>query len=198
MKSFGRKVGKEGIMNLINIEFYSTPDGEVMIKESNSPVRLLQENDREVVQELFMIIRDRYPDAFSHLSELYSKSERNRVHFEYKIVHRFIRCNFGEYDQQNFDINHNGVFQFEEVKCPLRGECKHEGNICKAKLNTKLTIREKEVLKLISDGYKSNDIANELSLSITTVSRHRENIKAKLCLRTTAQMVEYYVTNLRR
>lgn len=184
-------------MELTNVEFYSTPDGEVMIKESNKPVRLLEEDNREVIQQLFMLIRDRYSDAFSQLSELYSKSERNRFHFEYRIVHRFIRCNFGEYDQKNFDINHNGSFQFEEVKCPLRGECKHEDGICKPKLNTKLSAREKEVLKLLSDGYKSIDIANELSLSVTTISRHRENIKAKLVLKTTGQMVEYYVTNFK-
>lgn len=184
-------------MNLENVEFYSTPDGEVMVKESDKPVRLLEEGERDIVQELFMIIRDRYPIAFERLSQLYSKSERSRIHFEFKIVHRFIRCNFGEYDQYNFDINNNGIFQFEEVKCPLRGECPFEGDICKPQLNTKISDREKEVLKLIADGLKSLDIANELAISITTVSRHRENIKAKLQLRTTGQMVEYYVTNLK-
>lgn len=184
-------------MNLANAEFYSTPDGEVMIKECDKPVRLLVERDRNIIQELFMIISDRYPEAFNQLSQLYSKSERNRLHFEFKIVHRFIRCNFGEYDQYNFDINHNGTFQFEEVKCPLRGECPFEGAICKPQLNTKISDREKEVLKLIADGLKSLDIANELTISIATVSRHRENIKAKLQLRTTGQMVDYYVTNLK-
>lgn len=184
-------------MSLENTEFYTTPDGQVMIKECDKPVRLLEESDRNVVQEMYMIIRDRYPEAFNKLSQLYSKSERNQFHFEFKIVHRFIRCNFGEYDQYNFDINHNGVFQFEEVKCPLRDECQLEGSVCKPQLNTKITEREKEVLKLVADGLKSLDIANELGLSITTVSRHRENIKAKLQLRTTGQMVEYYVTYLK-
>ena len=78
-------------MALSNIEFYSTPDGEVMIKEHNHPVRKLEETNRDLVQTLFITIRDRYPVAFERLSELYSKSERNRNHFEYKIVHRFGR-----------------------------------------------------------------------------------------------------------
>lgn len=184
-------------MNLENTEFYSTPDGEVMVKECDKPVRKLEERDREIVQELLIIIRDRYPIAFDRLSELYSKSERNRFLFEYKIIHRFIRCNFGEYDQYNFDIDHNGQFRFEEVKCPLRGECQMEGDICKPKLNTKLSDRELEVLKLIADGLQAHDIANECSISVATVNRHRENIKAKLQAKSIAQMVNYYITNIK-
>ena len=103
-------------MILCNIEFYSTPDGEVMVKECNQAVRKLEESDRDLILSFFIAIRDRYPVAFKRLSELYSKSEKNRLHFEYKIVHRFARCNFGEYDQQNYDIDRNGSFQFEEVR----------------------------------------------------------------------------------
>lgn len=179
---------------LSNIEFYSTPDGEVMVKEHNQAVRKLEETDRELIQKLFIIIRDRYPHAFTALSELYSKSERNHSHFEYKICHRFIRCNFGEYDQYKYDISRDGSFEFEEVRCPLRGECQCEGVICKPQLNTQLSDRECEVLALIAEGMQSNDIATELSISVSTVNRHRENIKAKLKLKTIGQMVNYYLT----
>lgn len=185
-------------VSLSNIEFYSTPDGEVMVKEHNQAVRKLEETNRELIQELYISIRDRYPDAFKTLSELYSKSERNHTHFEYKIIHRFIRCNFGEYDQQKYDISRDGVFEFEEVRCPLRGECQYEGVICKPTLNSKLSDRESEVLALIGDGLQSGDISSELSISISTVNRHRENIKAKLQLKTIGQMVNYYVTNFKK
>lgn len=186
------------MVNLNNVEFYATPDGEVMIKECDKPVRLLKEGDRDIVQEMFMIIRDRYLEAFKCLSELYSISERNHIHFEYTIVHRFIRCNFGEYDQHNYDIDKNGCFQFEEVRCPLRGEYTCEEVICKPQLNTVLTSRELEVLRLISDGMQANDIAGELSIAVATVNRHRENIKAKINVRTITQMVNYYITNLKK
>lgn len=184
-------------MILENTEFYSTPDGEVMVKECDKPVRLLEENNRELVQEMLMAIRDRYPEAFQELSEMYSKRERNRFHFEYSIVHRFIRCNFGEYDQYKFDIDHNGSFQFEEVKCPLRGECQFEGTICDPKLNTTITGREKEIMRLISSGLNASEVARELSISIATVNRHRENIKAKLKVRNLAEMGQYYATNFK-
>ncbi len=182
---------------LINTEFYTTPDGEVMIKIQDSPVRKFEESDRMFVENLFILIRDRYAEAFNALSELYSRSERNRVHFEYKIVHRFIRCNLGEYDQHKYDIDRNGLFQFEEVRCPLRGECRYECVICKPKLNTVLTTRELEVSKLIADGLQAGDIAEELSLSVATINRHRENIKAKLQLKTITQIGVYYNENFK-
>ena len=178
-----------------SIEFYTTPDGDVMIKKLNEPVRALVENDRDFIQKFLAILRDRYPDAFAKLSDTYSKNSMNVSFFEYKIAHRFIRCNFGAYDQYSYDINAAGTFTLEEVSCPLRGECLCEGVICKPQLDTKLSNRELDVLKLIADGYQSSDIAEQLSIAITTVNKHRENIKAKLNLNTICQLVAYYKDN---
>ena len=175
-----------------NIEFYNTPEGEVMIKEEFEPVRMLTDKDRNIIESMITIIRDRYPEAFKALAKNYSVTERNRLRYEFLIVHRFIRCNFGEYDQYNYDINNNGDFKFEEVHCPLRGECKHEGVICKPCVNTNLSDREKEVLKLIAEGEKREDIAEKLFISPGTVNRHRENIRAKIQAKNTADMVNYY------
>ena len=68
-------------MILCNIEFYSTPDGEVMVKECNQDVRKLEESDRDLILSFFIAIRDRYPVAFKRLSELYSKSEKKSSAF---------------------------------------------------------------------------------------------------------------------
>lgn len=43
-----------------------------------------------------------------------------------------------------------------------------------------LSDREKEILKLIKKGKRSKDIAAQLSISINTVNRHRQNILEKL------------------
>lgn len=45
---------------------------------------------------------------------------------------------------------------------------------------TILSAREKEILLLIEKGYRSMDIAERLSISKNTVSRHRQNILEKL------------------
>ncbi len=179
-------------MILNNIEFYNTPDGDIMVKPFNQSVFVLDIKNRQLIQSVLSIIKDRYPIAFDRLSAIYSKSERNRDYYEFKMVSRFIRCNFGEYDQNKLDIDFRGTLQFEEVHCPLRGECHDEDIICRPKINNKLTSREIEVLNLIGNGMQSNDIADELSISVATVNRHRENIKAKLNLHSVAQLIKYY------
>jgi DNA-binding NarL/FixJ family response regulator len=57
-----------------------------------------------------------------------------------------------------------------------------------------LTTREREVLKLVAEGKSSPQIASLLSISIRTVSQHRANIKNKLRLRKTADLVKYAVS----
>jgi DNA-binding NarL/FixJ family response regulator len=45
-----------------------------------------------------------------------------------------------------------------------------------------LTAREREVLKLIAEGYKNKDIAQDLCISVKTVEKHRSNLMEKLDL----------------
>lgn len=180
---------------LTNIEFYNTPEGDVMIKEFGMAARSLTDKDRDIITYMLTIIRDRYPKAHTALMEIYSKRTMNKIFFEYSAVHRFIRCNFGEYDQYNYDIDALGWFMFEEVKCPLRGECPFEGVICRPELETNLSDREMEVFRLIARNMRSEEIAAELSISKFTVDRHRENIKFRLKLRDIPAMITYWHSN---
>jgi DNA-binding NarL/FixJ family response regulator len=45
-----------------------------------------------------------------------------------------------------------------------------------------LTQREREILKLIAEGYKNKDIAEDLCISVKTVEKHRANLMEKLNL----------------
>lgn len=45
-----------------------------------------------------------------------------------------------------------------------------------------LTPREREILKLIAEGYKNKEIAEELCISVKTVEKHRSNLMEKLDL----------------
>jgi DNA-binding NarL/FixJ family response regulator len=54
-----------------------------------------------------------------------------------------------------------------------------------------LTLREREVLKLITDGKSNKEIGKVLSISHRTVERHRANIKGKLKTNKTADLVKY-------
>jgi len=47
-------------------------------------------------------------------------------------------------------------------------------------MSTKLTKREAEILGIVSQGYRTKEIANLLFISIATVEKHRKNIIKKL------------------
>ncbi|MDN5211084.1 response regulator transcription factor [Fulvivirgaceae bacterium BMA12] len=60
-----------------------------------------------------------------------------------------------------------------------------------------LSKREMEVLKLILDGYKSRQVATELSISIRTVQNHRAHIMKKLRVKNMLEMIKVvYKSNL--
>ena len=174
---------------LERIEFYTCPDGSVNVKPADGAMYVYDQSCRRLTEEMLMNIRDLFPKAFAALSELYAKSERNREYFEYRIVHRFIRCNFGEYDALTYDISRGGIFNFEDVRCPLRGECLFEGVICKPSLQTVLSPREQEVAELLAEGLDAYEIGDELEISVNTVNNHLQHIKARLKVRRISQII---------
>ncbi|WP_343689582.1 LuxR C-terminal-related transcriptional regulator [Chitinophaga sp.] len=56
-------------------------------------------------------------------------------------------------------------------------------------LLAKLTIREKEILKLAVNGLNNKEIAESLNLSRHTIETHRKNIRIKLKVRNTTELV---------
>ncbi|MFO7963118.1 MAG: response regulator transcription factor [Desulfobacterales bacterium] len=57
-----------------------------------------------------------------------------------------------------------------------------------------LTQREREVLKLIGEGYSSKEIADFLFISPSTVDKHRTNMRKKLGLNSNQELKTYAVT----
>ncbi len=58
-----------------------------------------------------------------------------------------------------------------------------------------LTNREKEILKLIAEGYTSHEISKILFISPRTVDTHRSNLMQKLEIKNTAGLVRYAFEN---
>lgn len=56
-----------------------------------------------------------------------------------------------------------------------------------------LTHRERQVLKLIAEGHTDRQISDVLFISFRTVQRHRFNIREKLKLKHTADLVRYAI-----
>jgi DNA-binding NarL/FixJ family response regulator len=58
-----------------------------------------------------------------------------------------------------------------------------------------ITHREREVLKLLAEGYLNKDIGQLLNISIKTVEKHRANIIRKLDLHNVAALTTYAIEN---
>lgn len=67
----------------------------------------------------------------------------------------------------------------------------HVTSACAVEGGRSLTARERQVLKLIAEGYRNRDIAEKLSITIKTVETHRINLMRKLDAHNTAALVNW-------
>jgi two-component system nitrate/nitrite response regulator NarL len=71
----------------------------------------------------------------------------------------------------------------------LSGEClTHRRRPKNVTRELHLTTRERQILQQIAEGHGAKQVAGALRISIKTVSFHRENIKRKLGVRSTAEL----------
>ncbi|MDR1555776.1 MAG: LuxR C-terminal-related transcriptional regulator [Tannerellaceae bacterium] len=70
-----------------------------------------------------------------------------------------------------------------------------EGNNEVVERNKELSLREKEVLRLIAQGSTNKDIADKLNISLNTVLTHRKNITARLGIKTVSGLTFYAIMN---
>lgn len=176
------------------IEFYTTPEGDVTMRPLGEAERQLKETDEDFIQAFLAVLREFYTEAHEALMEVYSKSSNNKRYRDYLAVRRFIKCNFGLYDNM-IDVDDSWNFNFEFVGCPLRGECKHDKVICAPKFNSKLSDRQLEVMEMLYHGKNDSDIAEKLFISTNTVNNHRKNSFRKLGIHSMPEFMRYAATN---
>lgn len=157
----------------MRIEFWLWPDGTPMFRDENSgDYRKMSEADTDIVDEVLRILEVKYPKTYAALEELYAKSRFNRLFFRYIMAERFIRCNWSTHDNITDDLD-GEQFNFEEVVCPLRGRCKHEGIICMpkpVKIVAELSIEENRICQMYSEGMGIDEIAAKTFKSPSTVN----------------------------
>ncbi|WP_321519973.1 helix-turn-helix transcriptional regulator [uncultured Bacteroides sp.] len=185
-------------LDLISIELYQDPGGDMLVKPSNGKLFLLDERKREFIVPMKSLIKNDYQKAWQGCCEWNHKSKPNAIKFDFLNVRRFCKCNFQKYDGR-LDIDENGTLHFEFTDCPLRGECKYEGVICSPEFSNSLTENDKSILKMIV--YKqmtADQIALNLDRSINTINNRRKTILEKTGCKTISQLVAYcYEHNLR-
>jgi DNA-binding NarL/FixJ family response regulator len=79
----------------------------------------------------------------------------------------------------------SGGLTHELIRLHHKGQSASTGSL--------LTVREKEVLKLIAEGKSHKEIAALLFISVRTVDHHRANIMTKLNIKDTANLTKYAI-----
>ena len=171
------------------VEFFII-NGQTCIRR-NGVSKPLTPKDRVEIEWMLDQMQRCFPHAVCRLQEWVAESAANRRFFEYRMVDRFIRCNFGEADFLYSDVE-NGIFHFEEVKCPLRGICKDEGVICKPKFQLPVTREEGRVAALYSKGLTADEIAGVLRKSVKTIKNQLDNARKRLCLDRTRDLIKIF------
>lgn len=153
------------------LEFFTSPDGFVYYKKPGEESRRLTKFNVGIVDPLHDIIKQRFPECYAALAKLYRRNT-------FKIVERFVRCNFGEHDLLTQDIDRD-ILHFEEVRCPLRGMCEYERVICKPKTMVNLSKCEREIADLYLEGLTFKQIAERLGKNAQTVKVQLMRVKKK-------------------
>lgn len=176
-------------MNIFNLEFLNY-ENELWLRHPDGHMEKLVETMTDTINAIVDEIETFYPNAFTALCAHYAKCKPNTSFFKYRIVVRFLKCNFGEIDDIN-DVDYKGDFTFEHVRCPLRGECQYEHVICHPEYESKLSKAELRVLEPLYKGEPRQRIAETLCLSLFTVNNHIANGLRRLKLKSVAEFVKY-------
>ena len=171
------------------LEFYLY-ESELWCKDHDGHNILVDATQTELIDSILSKIRECYPNAYNALREEYMDSAPNRIFMRYRMVKRFLKCNFGQLDSTFNDMDGEKV-NFERVDCPLRQECKWDGVICSPLFKTTLSAQEMRIGKLFFEGLTKSEIAGMLYLSPETINNHIKNIYYKLGVHEKAEFMRY-------
>jgi len=102
-----------------------------------------------------------------------------------------------ELEEALVTVNSGKIYITDEVKNRLvHFVCEVEdAEIRVHQLNIEITRREREVLKLVCQGFRTKKIADQLGISPHTVECHRRNIMHKFKIRNSANLVKFAKEN---
>lgn len=194
---------REGIKNLINTTKGLQVIGEVsdgmellkLMKKTKPDMVLLDismpgQRGIEAAKE----IRDRYPDVDILFLTMHKSSEFLSMALEVGAKGYLLKEDSGTELLQAIQEIRNGRSYLsprlsQEFSTGIIDICRGDR---KAATNH-LTHRERQILKLIAEGSTDRQISDLLFISLRTAQRHRFNIRTKLNLKRTADLVKYAI-----
>jgi DNA-binding NarL/FixJ family response regulator len=111
-------------------------------------------------------------------------------------IEQYSKCNFGGFDN-SADYHLNLSPEKEYWNCGNRGKCRAENIVCKPNCvhDYNLSMREVEIIQLISHGLQDKEIADKLDLAVTTVPTHVRNIREKLKVNNRGEIIRFAFSN---
>jgi DNA-binding CsgD family transcriptional regulator len=97
-------------------------------------------------------------------------------------LEQYVFCNFGEFSDQDADIDEGGTIHREYWNCGSRETCRGHGLVCKFPEvpNGKLTNNDTRLMKAITCDLANKEIADIFHRSVHTINRECKTIAAKL------------------
>lgn len=117
------------------------------------------------------------------LFEMFPNSNMQRVE-------QFARCCFGGLDFEG-DIKNGELQDGEFWECPKRGNCPHEGTLCKLPTfnNVRLTKQDVALIQMTSTDKINEVIADEMHLPMGSFHKAKKYLYEKLCVQTKQEVV---------
>lgn len=130
------------------------------------------------VHQLAKQVYDRHPEADEVLRNWFPTQPGKRLE-------AFVKCRFGGLDFTP-DIQNGTIQDGEYWDCPMRGNCKGEGIVCKpiSYNNQTLTSTEIKILRLLVTDKINTVISDDLNLPLGTFHKLKQILYQKLNIRT--------------
>ena len=161
--------------------------------------------------ELLAVIEELRPDlAIVDISmpNLRGVEAVRRIKSSHPEVKVLILSMYREYQHQALAAGADGYLLkedaprelFSAIECVRQGKIflstrLNQGERCLPEQGEALSVREREVLKLIVEGKPNKEIAEDLCISVRTVESHRASILAKLNVKSAAELVRCAIQN---
>ena len=118
----------------------------------------------------------------------------NTMHEEIWFIKNLIQCNvdgilFKSVDSSRISETIRRVLKGGTYYCPYAERVRMQMKHADDRKGEELTLRELDVLKRISEGKSTQEIAHELCLSTNTVDTHRRHLLEKLGARNVADLI---------
>ncbi|OBQ56068.1 hypothetical protein JJL45_05355 [Tamlana sp. s12] len=109
---------------------------------------------------------------------------------ELKQLHKFVECRFGGLDYTP-DIQNMELQDGEYWDCPLRGNCKGEGKVCRqlSYNNQNLSNNDIKFLKLVHTPLTNEALAEEFNMAMGTFHQFKKRLYQKLNIQTKPEAV---------